>query len=594
MSEESVEPVGLDRVGYRRLVRAAATERQEIVVRLAGEAGLRPAEIAGLAPGDVESRDHDGTTHFFVHVGSGEDRRLAYLPSDLASTLRSYVSASDRGDDEPVVDVSPRRIQMIVREAAENATADSGLLGSEAVSSRELRRFHARSLLDRGINPRVVSEITAWSRLETLAGSFAPPDAETIMRSLEGVDSGRPDGAAYRDPDVRQSFPVEEGGRLADLVDHVVDLGVALADASTRETIEHEACETLATVYEYAWIASESSNDGIEVRKRSPAGSTRDRDGGPAPPDGTFWEVSETGEPVVEDEDRRTDDGTWRPGVRVVVPIEHADTPYGVLAVGVHDYPEAVTERERRLLSDLGRRLGQAIAAVERRRLLLADAVLRLSFRCTDDRALFVRLSSALDCTFTLTGIVPGDNGSLLAFVWLEGAGPDDVFDRATSMEAVDSARLIRSGEDGSLVEFVVTDSSPALTLVECGGSLTELTASSGRGTLTAEFVPDVDVREVVQSVVGAFPESEMITKREVERSVQTDTEFRQALDDTLTDKQRSALRAAHLSGYFDWPRGSTAEELAESLGISSPTFHNHLRRAQGKLLSTYLGDGEP
>ncbi|WP_048078258.1 helix-turn-helix domain-containing protein, partial [Halorubrum sp. AJ67] len=46
-----------------------------------------------------------------------------------------------------------------------------------------------------------------------------------------------------------------------------------------------------------------------------------------------------------------------------------------------------------------------------------------------------------------------------------------------------------------------------------------------------------------------------------------------------------AALSAAYHGGYFDWPRGSTAEEVADAMGVSSPTFHNHLRKAQRALL---------
>ncbi|MFC7027627.1 helix-turn-helix domain-containing protein [Halomicroarcula sp. GCM10025710] len=47
-----------------------------------------------------------------------------------------------------------------------------------------------------------------------------------------------------------------------------------------------------------------------------------------------------------------------------------------------------------------------------------------------------------------------------------------------------------------------------------------------------------------------------------------------------MTDRQAEILRAAYLAGYYAWPRDTTAEELAESLDISSPTLHQHLRRA--------------
>jgi len=38
---------------------------------------------------------------------------------------------------------------------------------------------------------------------------------------------------------------------------------------------------------------------------------------------------------------------------------------------------------------------------------------------------------------------------------------------------------------------------------------------------------------------------------------------------------------------------GSTAEELADSIGVSSPTLHNHLRKAQQKLLTAYFDEAE-
>ena len=596
VGEQVADRERLDRDGYRRLRDAASTERQEIVVRLAGEVGLRPAEIADLSLRDVESRDHDGTSHFFLRVGSddaGEDQRVAYLPADLESALRAYGSAADRAPADPLFSVSARRIQMIVREATEGAASGPDAPAVGAVSTRELRRFHARELLDHGVNPRVVSEITAWSRLETLAESYGPATPEAIMDALSGVDlGGEADPLDATGGDVGR--PPASGGagrRLVELVDHVVELGVALSGASTREAIEREACGTLASFYEYAWIASEVDAGGFQFRARSIGADAGELEQVDAPPGNTCREVYDTGEATIATGERLPRDGTDEPTVRAIVPIRHADTTYGVLEVGIRAEPGGITDREERLLCDLGRRLGQGIAAVERRRLLLADTVLRLSFTCTDTGAVFVRLSAAFECTFALTGLVPGEDGSLLAFVWLEGASPDDVFQRATEDAAVDSARLIRSADDGSLLEFVLTADSPALTLVECGGSLTELSASEGRATMTAEFVPDVDVREVVESVEADFPDSEMTSKREVERSVQTDTEFEQALTDTLTNKQRSALRAAYLSGYFDWPRGSTAEELADSLGVSSPTFHSHLRRAQRKILATFLED---
>lgn len=56
-----------------------------------------------------------------------------------------------------------------------------------------------------------------------------------------------------------------------------------------------------------------------------------------------------------------------------------------------------------------------------------------------------------------------------------------------------------------------------------------------------------------------------------------------------LTERQRESLEAAYRSGYFDWPRESTAAEVADSLGIDRSTFHAHLRKAEQCLFSTLI-----
>jgi len=62
-------------------------------------------------------------------------------------------------------------------------------------------------------------------------------------------------------------------------------------------------------------------------------------------------------------------------------------------------------------------------------------------------------------------------------------------------------------------------------------------------------------------------------------------------LEDELTEKQRAALETAYFAGYFDWPRGSTGEEIAERLGIAPATFNQHLRTAERKFFNSMFGE---
>jgi len=66
-------------------------------------------------------------------------------------------------------------------------------------------------------------------------------------------------------------------------------------------------------------------------------------------------------------------------------------------------------------------------------------------------------------------------------------------------------------------------------------------------------------------------------------------TEFASAVDERLTDRQRSALKTAELNGYFEWPRPVDGSEIAERMGITRQTFHQHLRAAERKLVEAYV-----
>jgi predicted DNA binding protein len=50
-------------------------------------------------------------------------------------------------------------------------------------------------------------------------------------------------------------------------------------------------------------------------------------------------------------------------------------------------------------------------------------------------------------------------------------------------------------------------------------------------------------------------------------------------------------LETAYFSGFFEWPRRNTGEDVAGAIGISSPTFHQHLRIAERKLLDATFDD---
>lgn len=61
--------------------------------------------------------------------------------------------------------------------------------------------------------------------------------------------------------------------------------------------------------------------------------------------------------------------------------------------------------------------------------------------------------------------------------------------------------------------------------------------------------------------------------------------------EDILTEHQERALGRAAALGYFDVPRRIQLGELAERLDMSTSALSELLRRAQGRLISSYLDD---
>jgi len=54
---------------------------------------------------------------------------------------------------------------------------------------------------------------------------------------------------------------------------------------------------------------------------------------------------------------------------------------------------------------------------------------------------------------------------------------------------------------------------------------------------------------------------------------------------DELTPRQRQAYDLARANGYYEWPRETSVQELADELGVSKTTFLEHLRLAENQLL---------
>lgn len=76
-----------------------------------------------------------------------------------------------------------------------------------------------------------------------------------------------------------------------------------------------------------------------------------------------------------------------------------------------------------------------------------------------------------------------------------------------------------------------------------------------------------MDVTAVTNALRYQYPDIELVSQR----LVSTPRLFQQVVEADLTDRQWMVLQVAYYGGYFNWPRDSTGEELADPLGSYAP-----------------------
>jgi DNA-binding NarL/FixJ family response regulator len=101
-------------------------------------------------------------------------------------------------------------------------------------------------------------------------------------------------------------------------------------------------------------------------------------------------------------------------------------------------------------------------------------------------------------------------------------------------------------------------------------------------GGIRATLVGD---DETIRAVVDAIPEALTLSLE----GIGDYHPESQELFSSLTPRQQEILEAAVEMGYYQVPRGATHEEIAETVGVSAGTVGEHLRKVEGKVLSTLV-----
>lgn len=154
---------------------------------------------------------------------------------------------------------------------------------------------------------------------------------------------------------------------------------------------------------------------------------------------------------------------------------------------------------------------------------------------------------------------------------------------------ATGGATAVFDGDDGTVYQVDrETEGCVCETVESLGCPVADVSAEDGTLVLTLTL-DDVDR---LRTVVGELRERhEGVSVRYLARGADdADPESLVPVDlGRLTDRQREAVETAFEMGYFEYPRGANASDVAEAMDIGPSTLIEHLTAAQSKLLGDLI-----
>jgi PAS domain S-box-containing protein len=446
-----------------------------------------------------------------------------------------------------------------------------------------------------------------------------PTDGESFIADVrvstfdfDGEPSGRV--AVLRDVTER----VERERRIANQRERVEtlnevnalvrDVASAAVEGSTREHVETLVCEALAdaSAYSFAWIGDVDPHDGTVVLRTEAGVENYLSDVTITTDPNDERSNCAVGRAIREGSVQTVQDATtdsrydpWREHVErhrflsaAAIPITYEGTLYGVLSVH-SDRRMAFTEKERAVIERIGELVGHAFAAVDRKRALTSEEVVMLDYRVG---GLYDTSSVDVDATgrITLEEAVRVDDDELLVYGSMSGDGVDELRALVTELDAWTAVSVIDSTGDGGETRFELrTSEAPAFShATAAGGYIERATIEDGSARILLHVPPEADVRSTTEAMQSAYSDVELVAQRQVSRPATSMSNLQREVDDALTERQQASLEAAFHAGFFEWPRETIGGEVAASLGVSPPTFSQHIRLAERKVFDLLLGDG--
>ncbi|UWG48220.1 Signal transduction histidine kinase with PAS domain [Halanaeroarchaeum sp. HSR-CO] len=447
-----------------------------------------------------------------------------------------------------------------------------------------------------GVERRRITKSGERIDVSISTATVADPDGdiEGVMTVVEDISERKERERMLR----RQRDDLELMDRVTDIV---LDITRELVDSSDQDRIEELVCTQLADAERYAttWIAeSVGSPDELALR----IGATES--GAVIEDDEERIEMNighrvgiqamESGEVQVREVPDEATGENEEPDTAAAeevaaFPLSHRGSVYGVLVVQTLG-GFSFREQELAGLATLGKTIGFARNAITNKKLLFADSVVDLRFTVDETAVPFVETTANLDCRAWLDGLVVSTtDDSVTVYLGIDETTPAKFVETVVDERDVSEAWVIADESNHKRVGVTLDDDASMGRLSHQEVTLHHIDIEAGSGDYGFEAPLSVDVSALVEDLQEWYPGIQLQAKREKDKPVTTAADVATTMESTLTDRQYEIFETAYYGGYFEWPRDSTIEELADSLDIAGSTFHHHLRHAQRKLATALV-----
>lgn len=402
----------------------------------------------------------------------------------------------------------------------------------------------------------------------------------------------------------------DELTRLNRINSVIRDIDMALVEADTRAEIERNVCERLAAsdLYQFAWIgAPDPRTDTIVPREWAGIDSgyldsltitTDDSPTGQGPV-GTAIRTQEVH--VIQDIITNPRFAPWREqtleqGVRscISIPLVYNDALYGTVTVYAED-PQS-TERNQAVLAELGETVANAISSVETKQTLQPNNTVKLSLRFEEAKTSLCRLAQHAECQIDVEGQVPQADGAVQVFFTAHTARPDAIRTATADALAIEELHCLTERDEDARFKALLAGPTLVTDLIEQGARVRTLTIAGTDGAIATAVVAlshSADVRDFIESMQTEYADMTLVNRQTRERPLTTTHDVQTTVEERLTDRQREVLHTAYMSGFFESPRETTGNDCADILGVSQPTFTQHLRAGQHKLFELLFDASE-